>query len=120
MSQNLLFSSGSEDIDWRGKQALMQVAEALKTNTDFEVVVEGHTDSDGTAARNWDLSVLRATSIVKELTKYGVEPARIVAAGRGFYAPVAPNNTQQGKALNRRSEIILTPKLDDLYRIIQN
>lgn len=120
MSQNLLFTSGSEDIDWRGKQALMQVAEALKTNTDFEVVVEGHTDTDGTASRNWDLSVLRATSIVKELTKYGVEPARILAAGRGFYAPVAPNNTQQGKALNRRSEIILTPKLDDLYQIIQN
>jgi chemotaxis protein MotB len=120
MSQNLLFSSGSEDIDWRGKQALQQVAEALKTNTDFEVLVEGHTDSDGTAARNWDLSVLRATSIVKELTKYGVEPERITAAGRGFYAPVAPNNTVQGKALNRRSEIILTPKLDDLYEIIQN
>lgn len=120
MSQNLLFVSGSEDIDWRGKQALMQVAEALKNNTDFEVTVEGHTDTDGTAARNWDLSVLRATSIVKELTKYGVSPERITAAGRGFYAPVAPNNTQQGKALNRRSEIVLTPKLDDLYRIIQN
>ncbi|PHN06731.1 OmpA family protein [Flavilitoribacter nigricans] len=120
MSQNLLFTSGSEDIDWRGKQALMQVAEALKNNTDFQVMVEGHTDTDGTASRNWDLSVLRATSIVKELTKYGVEPERITAAGRGFYAPVAPNNTQQGKALNRRSEIVLTPKLDDLYQIIQN
>lgn len=120
MSQNLLFSSGSEDIDWRGKQALMQVAKALQTNTDFDVMVEGHTDTDGTAARNWDLSVLRATSIVKVLTNYGVEAQRITAAGRGFYAPVAPNNTTQGKALNRRSEIILTPKLDDLYQIIQN
>lgn len=120
MSQNLLFTSGSEDIDWRGKQALQKVAEALRNNTDFEIMVEGHTDTDGTAARNWDLSVLRATSIVKELTKNGVEAERITAAGRGFYAPVAPNNTVQGKALNRRSEIILAPKLDDLYQIIQN
>lgn len=120
MSQNLLFKSGSEDIDWRGKRALMQVAEALKANTDFDVVVEGHTDTDGTAARNWDLSALRATSIVKELTNYGVEPERLTAAGRGFYVPVAPNNTPQGKALNRRSEIIISPKLDDFYQIIQN
>ncbi|MEZ4991442.1 MAG: OmpA family protein [Saprospiraceae bacterium] len=120
MSQNLLFSSGSEDIDWRGKKALMQVAEALKANTDFDVLVEGHTDSDGTASRNWDLSVLRATSVVKALTNYGVPPERITAAGRGFYVPIAQNNTDQGKALNRRTEIILSPKLDDLYQIIQN
>lgn len=120
MSQNLLFTSGSEDIDWRGKKALMQVAEALKENSDFDIVVEGHTDSDGTAARNWDLSVLRATSVVKALTNYGVAPERVTAAGRGFYLPIAQNNTNQGKALNRRTEIILSPKLDDLYQIIQN
>lgn len=120
MSQNLLFSSGSEDIDWRGKKALMQVANAVNANQDFDIIVEGHTDTDGTAARNWDLSVLRATSIVKILTGYGVAPERITAAGRGFYDPVAQNNSDQGKALNRRSEIILSPKLDDLYDIIKN
>lgn len=120
MSQNLLFTSGSDDIDQRGQRALMKVAEALKSNPDINIIVEGHTDAEGTAARNWDLSVLRATSIVKLLTSFGINPDRLTAAGRGFYAPIANNTTPQGKALNRRTEIILSPKLDNLYEIIQN
>jgi len=80
--------------------------------------VEGHTDTDGNAAFNWDLSVGRATSVVKELTKNGVDPSRITAAGRGEFQPVASNKTPSGKAKNRRTEIILSPRLDALYDII--
>ncbi|MCB0608543.1 MAG: OmpA family protein [Lewinellaceae bacterium] len=118
LSQNLLFSSGSDEINWQGKKALQQVADALNKNPDIDITVEGHTDTDGTASRNWDLSVLRATSVVKVLTQYNVSPARIIASGRGFYAPVASNNTPLGKAQNRRTEIVLSPKLDELYNII--
>ncbi|GJM36173.1 MAG: cell envelope biogenesis protein OmpA [Saprospiraceae bacterium] len=120
LSQNLLFNKGSDEIDWQGRRALAQVAEVLKRNQDIDVTVEGHTDTDGTADRNWDLSVMRATTVVKVLTNNGVSPSRVTAAGRGFYAPIAPNNNVQGKALNRRTEIILSPKLDELYDLIKN
>ncbi|MBX2874664.1 MAG: OmpA family protein [Saprospiraceae bacterium] len=118
MSQSLLFAPGSQEIDWRGKKALKQVADALNQNLDIDIFVEGHTDAEGTAARNWDLSVLRATSVVKILTNYGVAPERITAAGRGFFAPIAQNDSKQGKAQNRRTEIVLSPKLDELYQIM--
>ncbi len=120
LSQNLLFSKGSDDIDYQGRKALSQVAEVLNKNPDIDVMVEGHTDSDGTADRNWDLSVMRATTVVKVLTNYGVSPTRVTAAGKGYYAPVASNDSPQGKALNRRTEIILSPKLDELYDLIKN
>ncbi len=120
LSQNLLFSSGSDQINYQGRQALAQVAQVLQSNPDIDVMVEGHTDSDGTADRNWDLSVMRATSVVKVLTSNGVAPTRVTAAGRGYYAPVANNDSQQGKALNRRTEIILSPKLDELYDLIKD
>lgn len=119
LSQNLLFSSGSNDVDWKGTQALAKVAEALSRNPNIDIMVEGHTDTDGTAARNWDLSVTRATSVVRELTANGISPERITAAGRGFYAPVAPNDTAANKAKNRRTEIVLSPKLDELYNLIK-
>lgn len=119
LSQNLLFSSGSNEIDWKGRQALMKVAEALKGNPDIDITVEGHTDSDGTASKNWDLSVLRATTVVKLLASYGVPSDRLTAAGRGFYAPVASNDTRDGKGLNRRTEIVLSPQLDQLYNLIR-
>ena len=118
LSQELLFKSGSDVIDWKGKKALMQVADALKEHTDLDIMVEGHTDSDGSPAKNWDLSVKRATAVVKVLTTYGVEPERIAASGRALYAPIASNATSSGKAKNRRTEIILSPKLDDLYKLI--
>jgi chemotaxis protein MotB len=118
LSQNLLFASGSKTINTQGRQAIKQLAGVLNVNPDINITVEGHTDTDGDAAFNWDLSVGRATTIVKELTNNGVAPERIIAAGRGEYFPVAPNTTTQGKAQNRRTEIILTPKLDVLYDLL--
>ncbi|MEQ8704504.1 MAG: OmpA family protein [Phaeodactylibacter sp.] len=118
LSQNLLFPSGSKTINRAGKDAIQKVAEVLKGNPDIAITVEGHTDTDGDAAFNWDLSVGRATSVVKVLTADGLDPARITAAGRGEFYPVASNDTAKGKAQNRRTEIILTPKLEALYELI--
>jgi len=119
LSQNLLFSSGSNEIDWKGRQAIMKLAEALKSNPDIDITVEGHTDSDGTASKNWDLSVLRATTVVKLLASYGVSSERLIASGRAFYAPIASNSDHASKGLNRRTEIILSPQLDQLYNLIR-
>jgi len=118
LSQGLLFKTGSDNIDWKGKKAIMQLADVLKNNNDINIMVEGHTDSSGSADKNWDLSVRRATSVVKVLTGQGVDPTRVTAAGRALYAPLASNGTSDGKAKNRRTEIILTPDLDELYRLI--
>ena len=120
MSQDLLFPSGSKTINSKGRDALAQLAGALVTNPDIAITVEGHTDSDGNENTNWDLSVARATSVLKELTKNGVEPTRIIASGRGEYFPIDTNDTKEGKARNRRTEIILTPRLDALFRLINN
>jgi chemotaxis protein MotB len=119
MSQNLLFASGSDVVDKKGKDALAKLATVLNVNPDIEIMVEGHTDTDGTANFNWDLSVARATAVVKELTSHQVDPKRITAAGRGFYVPVDSNDTDLGKARNRRTEIILAPKFDQLYELIK-
>ena len=119
LSQELLFTSGSDNINWDGKKALKKIAEVMSRNPDIDVMVEGHTDSDGIASRNWDLSVMRATAVVKVLTSSGVAPERVTAAGRGFYAPIASNRNALGKAKNRRTEIILSPKLDELYELMK-
>ncbi|MCB0638841.1 MAG: OmpA family protein, partial [Lewinella sp.] len=92
----------------------------LVNNPDINITVEGHTDTDGEADFNWDLSVGRATAVVKVLTANGVAPERIIASGRGEFFPVASNNTSAGKAQNRRTEIILTPRLDVLYDLLGN
>lgn len=119
LSQDLLFAKGSDQIDWKGRSAIRKLGEVLKGNPDINILVEGHTDSDGSAAKNWDLSTRRATAVVKELTGAGgVNPKNVTAAGRAFYAPVASNSTTDGKAKNRRTDIILTPNLDDLYKLI--
>jgi chemotaxis protein MotB len=118
LSQNLLFPSGSKTINQQGKNAIAKLAQVLNANPDINVTVEGHTDTDGDADFNWDLSVGRATAVVKELTKGGVDPKRVTAAGRGEFFPVATNETAAGKSQNRRTEIILTPKLDALYELI--
>ncbi|MBR9922678.1 MAG: OmpA family protein [Bacteroidetes bacterium] len=118
MSQNLLFRSGSDKIDNKGKQALQQLAAVLNDNPDIDITVEGHTDSDGSATLNWDLSVSRATTVVKVLTDNGVDPTRITASGRGLYSPVAPNDSADNKARNRRTEIILSPRLQSIFDII--
>jgi chemotaxis protein MotB len=126
LSEQLLFKSGSTKVDPKGQEALKQLAAVLQEQKDVNVVVEGHTDNvpitRGTAglADNWDLSTLRATEIARLLTSGGVAPARITASGRGQYVPVASNDTPQNKALNRRTEIILTPKLDDLFQILDS
>ena len=120
LSQNLLFKSGSTKIDWKGKKALKQLADILNSDEEIDINVEGHTDSDGSAAKNWDLSVTRATAVVKVLTSYGVDPERITASGRGIYFPIASNKSSEGKAQNRRTEIILSPKLDELYNLLNN
>ncbi|MFT5166961.1 MAG: chemotaxis protein MotB [Saprospiraceae bacterium] len=118
LSQSLLFASGSDQIDWKGKKAIIQLAALLNANPDISINVEGHTDSDGGAASNWDLSVRRATAVTKVLTGQGVDAKRVTASGRAFYDPLAPNDSAANKAKNRRTEIILTPKLDQLYQII--
>lgn len=118
MSQNLLFAVNSDKIDPAGKEALAKLASVLKNSPDIDILVEGHTDTDGTAAYNWDLSVTRATAVVKELEKHGLSGDRVTAAGRAYYAPVDSNDTDAGKSRNRRTEIILSPKLDKLLELI--
>ena len=119
LSQNLLFKKGSDQVDEKGTEAIIALASVLKDQADIDILVEGHTDSDGTSVRNWELSVDRATEVVKILQTGGVEPQRLVASGRAFYLPVAENDTEENKAKNRRTEIILSPKLDQLYQLIQ-
>lgn len=118
LSQNLLFSPGSDRLDPKGVKALQQLAGVLRQQTEVEILVEGHTDTDGSADLNWDLSTSRATSVVKILTKEGVEPRRVTAAGRAFYLPVATNETAEGKARNRRVEIILAPQIEKILQMI--
>ncbi|MCB0585729.1 MAG: OmpA family protein [Phaeodactylibacter sp.] len=119
LSSNLLFPSGSTRIDAEGKRALKELAGALKNNPDIDILVEGHTDSDGSALTNWNLSVDRAVAVTDLLVANGVNPERITAAGRGEYLPKAPNNTAFNKSLNRRTEIIISPKLDELYQYLE-
>jgi chemotaxis protein MotB len=126
LSEQLLFKSGKTDVDAKGKDALKKLAEVLKEQKDITVMVEGHTDnvpiSEGTVGLkdNWDLSVLRATEIVRILTGSGVDPTKVVPAGRGQTTPVAEGNTAEARQKNRRTEIILTPKLDELFKILDN
>lgn len=123
MSDKLLFQSGSATVDKRGKEALAKLAEVLNKQKDVDVNIEGHTDTKPIhTARfedNWDLSVIRATSVVRILTKdYGVSPMQIVPSGRGEFMPVADNETADGRSKNRRTEIIIAPKLDELLKIL--
>jgi len=123
MASRLLFKTASYEVDPKGERALIQLAEALKTSKDVNVIVEGHTDNVPISSKaikdNWDLSVLRATSITRVLTRAGVDPTRISATGRSSYIPVASNETNEGKSKNRRTEIILTPDLDELFQILE-
>ena len=125
LSEKLLFKSGSFSVDSKGRTALTQLAGVLKGNAELNVLIEGHTDNVPVSRTsqymndNWDLSVLRATSIVRILTDNGIDPAIITAAGKGEFSPVANNDTADNKALNRRTEIILTPKLDEIFQILE-
>lgn len=126
LEESLLFQSGSYTVGSRGESALGQLAGVLAENSDINVLIEGHTDNvpykgTGQLKDNWDLSVMRATAIVKILTKSGkVDPSRLTAAGRSEYMPLSTNQSKEGRAANRRTEIILTPKLDELFQIIDS
>jgi len=123
LQENLLFPSGSAVVNPKGKQALGTLAQVLNVNPDINVVVEGHTDSipiRGKYEDNWALSVSRATSIVRILTDtYKVDPVRVVASGKSKFEPVDSNETPEGRQRNRRTEIILAPKLDELMQLLQ-
>lgn len=122
MQESLLFPSGSAVVNEKGKAALQTVAQALNNNPDINVVVEGHTDSipiRKTYEDNWALSVARATSIVRLLTNtYAVDPTRVTASGRSYFEPVDSNSTPEGRQRNRRTEIILAPKLDQILQLL--
>lgn len=125
MSDKLLFQSGSARLDKRGEEALGKLAEVLNKQTDIDVFIEGHTDNKPINTvqfkDNWDLSVIRATSVVRILIKnYGVNPLQIQPSGRGEYMPVDDNETAEGRSKNRRTEIIMAPKLDKLFRMLQS
>ncbi len=125
LAEQLLFGSGSIDVDAKGVTALQQLGKALKDQKDIQIMVEGHTDNVPISKKsiymqdNWDLSVMRATSITKILTKAGVSAKQISASGKGEYSPLASNDTPQNKQKNRRTEIIVTPNLDELFKILE-
>ena len=122
LQEKLLFKSGSDVVDPKGKEALQSVASVLNTNRDISVLIEGHTDSvpiRGKFADNWALSVSRATSIVRILSNdYNVDAHRVTASGRGEFYPVEINSTPEGRARNRRTEIILSPDLSELFKLL--
>lgn len=124
MENKLLFESGSWAVNARGREAVEALGNVLAQNKEIAVLIEGHTDNvpysgSGNITNNWDLSTKRATAIVSILTENnGIPKDNLTAAGRGEYAPVAPNTTPEGKAKNRRIEVILTPKLDEITRLL--
>jgi chemotaxis protein MotB len=124
LSEQLLFASGSIEVDTKGVGALQQLAKALKDQKDIQMMIEGHTDNVPISKKsaymedNWDLSVLRATSISKILINAGMSPKQITAAGKGEFSPLAANDMAQNKQKNRRTEIIVTPNLDELFKIL--
>lgn len=124
LQENLLFPSGSAKVNEKGKLALGKLAEVLNVNPDISVTIEGHTDSipiKGRFEDNWALSTARATAIVRILVNdYKVDATRVIASGHSQYDPVQPNDTPDGRAKNRRTEIILTPKLNELYQLLEN
>ena len=123
LADNLLYKSGSYEINDRAGQTLSKIAKIITDYKDYEVLIEGNTDNvpiNRTNIRNnWDLSALRASSVVQALqNKYGVDPKRLSAAGRGEYNPIATNDTELGRQRNRRTQIIITPKLDQFMELI--
>jgi chemotaxis protein MotB len=125
LAEQLLFKSGSTTVDPKGVAALEQLAKAIKDQKDLNIMVEGHTDDIPISRTsqymndNWDLSVLRATSIIRILTKAGLSEQQVMAAGRGEFIPVETNETKEGRQKNRRTEIIISPNLDELFKILE-
>ncbi len=124
ISDKLLFKSGSYEVTTKAKDVLAKVAAVLKNQPDMEYMVEGHTDNvpyrKGVLQDNWDLSVKRATTIVRLLqTQYGLDPAKIAAAGRAEYKPLTTNDTAEGRAANRRTRIVILPQLDQFFKLLE-
>ena len=125
LSDKLLFKSGSYNVDVRGKQALSKLAEVLNKQTDIGIMVEGHTDNkpyrspDGNIKNNWDLSVMRASSVTEILVNENkVDAKRVTAAGHGEFFPVETNDTPEGRSKNRRIEVVLSPDLREIFKIL--
>jgi len=124
MTDKLLFKSGSAAVETKGKEAIKLLADVLDKNRDIDILIEGHTDNVPIKTAiyhdNWDLSVARAISIVRILTnEYKITPTRLTASGKGEYWPRASNDTPEGRASNRRTEIILSPKLDEIMQLLK-
>lgn len=123
LSENLLFPSGSAVVNKNGVDALSKLAAVLNLEADVAVNIEGHTDSipiRGKYKDNWDLSTARANAIVRILTdNYKVDPVRVIASGHSFYDPIESNSGVEGRSKNRRTEIILSPKLDEMYKLLE-
>ncbi len=122
LSDKLLFPSGSDKVNSRGEEAV-ELLSAVLDNSDLEIMVEGHTDSvpinTSRNKDNWDLSAHRATSVARIMIEKGIEPERIIASGRSKYHPIASNETDQGRQTNRRTEVVLAPKLDKLWELTE-
>lgn len=123
LADNMLYKSGSYEINDRAAETLSKIAKIIKDYKDYDVLIEGNTDnvpiSRENIRNNWDLSCLRASSVVQALqNKYGVDPKRLTAGGRGEYNPLTDNSTETGKQRNRRTQIIITPKLDQFMELI--
>ena len=123
LADNMLYKSGSYEINSRASETLSKIAKIIKDYKDYDVLIEGNTDdvpiSRENIRNNWDLSCLRASSVVQALQNdYGVDPKRLTAGGRGEYNPLQPNTTEVGKQRNRRTQIIITPKLDEFMDLI--
>lgn len=123
LSDKVLFKSGSYNVTTRAKEILGKVAMVIANKPNFEAMVEGHTDDrpfkSGVLIDNWDLSVKRATAIVRLLQELGIEPERLVASGRSHYVPLVENNTAENRSINRRTRILILPKIDQFYEMIE-
>ncbi|HMR15573.1 MAG TPA: OmpA family protein [Mariniflexile sp.] len=123
ISDKLLFQSGSYNVTSKAKEVLAKVAKVVNGKPDFECMVEGHTDNvpyaSGVLLDNWDLSVKRSTSIIRVLQTLGVKPSQLIAAGRADYVPLVENNSAENRAKNRRTRIVVLPKIDQFYDMVE-
>ena len=123
IADKLLFQSGSYNVTTRAKEILAKVAKVVNSKPEFECMVEGHTDTvpyqNGVLIDNWDLSVKRSTSIIRVLQSLGVSPKQLIAAGRGEYVPLVANDTAENRSKNRRTRIVVLPKIDQFYEMVE-
>lgn len=123
IADKLLFKSGSYNVTDKAKGVLAKVAKVIQSKPDFEAMIEGHTDSrtysKGVLVDNWDLSVKRSTSIIRVLQELGVNPGQLIAAGRSSYVPLVDNDTPENRATNRRTRVVVLPKIDQFYEMIE-